>query len=360
MKEKSILGIKSFMDTKISEGIDRNVFTCAAMGYSNGTDRVFAYSKNPIPPLMEVPNSLSSIYDLASLHKTFVGIVLLQLVEKGLVTVETPIRSVIKIGNETWDQITLYHLLTNSLEFDLTGPDKLLHLMTLEDAHRTILNAKVSRLGTGWYYHNTTALVMGWLLEGLLNQPLDAILKERVFEKAGMHSTFFYSDIPQEKKVRVVPSEECPARGILQGLPQDGTTYLFATQKLNGKDHTPVGISGTFATIADLLAFGEFVISGAFVEPAKMHDRMLHNYLAAYDATFGFVFDVPRPHYIDQRYADETLYHTGHSGGMIHIQPRIKKVLVSLANPHYPNKKQGGKESAMYQWRQDIAKNLLA
>jgi CubicO group peptidase (beta-lactamase class C family) len=349
-KQKNISHIREIINTSLTEGLASNTFSCAGIGFSNGIDRIIADTGTPIPHSKK-KTSFATLYDIASLQKPMVATVALKMLDQGVLDLDDSIGKKLSATGKGWELVQLRHLLTNSVKFKIT---ERLELMIPDQMRKTIICADVARLGDGFYYHNSTSIILGWFLEEVLSNSIEQLLRSQVLIPAGMKNTFWYSEIPSQRTEDIVPSESCPNRGLLKGTPQDEITWMHA--EYNQK----IACAGLFSTASDLVRFGEYLIRHAFKNPSKLHSMMLTNYLAPFDATFGLGFDIPRSRYLDDRYAQNTLYHTGFSGGFIQIQPRFGLVMASLTNAKYPNRGNvRGPESPIYQWRQKLSHNVF-
>lgn len=348
-KQKNISDIREIINTSLTEGLASNTFSCAGIGFSNGIDRIITDTGTCIP-LSDKKTSFATLYDIASLQKPMVAVIALQLIEAGSIDLEERIADSFGATGKDWDKVTIRHLLTNSIKLEIKEK---LHFLTPDIVRRKIFCAGVEKLGDGFYYHNTTAIILGWFLENLLQRKIGEILKIELFKKASMKNTFWSSEIPTERMSDVVPSEICSFRGALKGDPQDELAAMYVSHGYK------TSCAGIFSTASDLVRFGEYVVNNAFVDRERIHQMMLRNYLEPFGGTFGLGFDVPRPEYLGETYAKNTLYHTGFSGGAIHIQPLLGNVMVSLTNTTYPVRSDRGPGSPIYQWRQKLSHNVF-
>lgn len=347
-KEKSASDIRKMIESSLSQGIADGTFSCAGVGFSNGTDRIIMDTGTAIPHSSK-KTSFCTLYDVASIQKPLVAAVALKMIDIKVLGLTDKVGWRLEATGKGWDTVRLHHLLTNSMKLGIT---ERLSDMEPEKMRSVILSADVVRLGDGFHYHNSTSMALGWFLEKVLAAPIARILQTWILKPAGMKNTFWHSEIPANRMDDVVPSENCPNRGLLKGVPQDEIAWMHAKSGRN------VACSGIFSTASDLVRFGEYLIKGAFEQPEAMHGMMLRNYLKPFDATFGLGFDVPRTAYLGDRYAENTLYHTGFSGGAIHIQPFWGNVMVSLTNATYAQVNRGP-DSPINQWRQRLSHKVF-
>jgi len=106
--------------------------------------------------------------------------------------------------------------------------------------------------GESWRYH-TGADVLGVLIARASGQPLDAFLRERIFDPLGMRDTGFH--VPGEKLHRLPPAYvRDPATGSLQ-VYDDPAASHFAKPPL-----FPSGGGGLVSTADDYLAFSRMML----------------------------------------------------------------------------------------------------
>lgn len=138
---------------------------------------------------------------VASVSKSFTSLAVMQLVEKGEVTLDQPVRGYLPeftMADPRAAKITVRQLLNQTSgmadsafrEKSLPQPD------TLEGAVARLRTAKLaSDPGTAFSYHNTNYQVAARLVEVVSGQPFAAYLHAHVFTPLGMrHSTTIDTD----------------------------------------------------------------------------------------------------------------------------------------------------------------------
>ena len=111
----------------------------------------------------------------------------------------------------------------------------------------------VHQPGEVWMY-DTGLDVLGVLIARVTGQPLEAFLRERVFEPLGMRDTAF--SVPPEKIHRLPP--------CYQKFDPDGTFELFDAAERGRFSRPPTfqsGRGGLVSTADDLLAFGQMMLN---------------------------------------------------------------------------------------------------
>jgi CubicO group peptidase (beta-lactamase class C family) len=337
-------------------GVEQGLFSGAAIGYSVAGLDHYDYSHTVLPG-SQTPFSGNTLFDIASITKSILSVAVMQFIERGDLLLSTPVTKFISTTGKGWDKITIQHLLANSFKLDFNTE---LYLLKPQEIRSVITSSNLVSLNNGLHYHNHNALLLGWLVEQLMQKPLAQVLRHEILEPAEMKNTFFFSEIPHGRMKDVHPSfnEKLGSEPIV-GMPHDQISYQFAH---HGQ---VVGCAGIFSTAPDMIRFGKYTLRRAFMNPEKIFGLMLKNYHAAYGRTWGLGFDKHLPDYICPCFAEQTLVMTGFTGCSIWIQPSHEKVLTILSNGTYPvSEKQREKGvigllSPLREYRQTLATELF-
>lgn len=291
-----------------------------------------------------------TLFDIASITKSLVGLVAVKMIERGEIDLDFKINSIIKSPEPSWEKIDLKSLLTNSLEL---GISQKLHFLTPQEVNHIITTAPVTQINNGYHYHNTTSIILGWVLEKIYKQTLEEIISREILRAAGMKNTYFPSDIDGFYLKKVVPTEYCGQRGLVRGKPHDELAYMYA------KAGQFTGCAGIFSTVPDMILFGKYLWEGAFKDPEKMIGMVKKNYLEPFGGTFGLAFDKPAPTYLCPCFARETLVATGYTGCNMWINPEKRTVVTILSNSTFPNRGDRGAKSPLSDFRKAIAREVF-
>ena len=151
---------------------------------------------------------------IGSNTKTFVAVVVMQLVQEGKVGLDEPIETylpgLIKGEGIDGSKITVRQLLqhTSGLpEYTDTTPGSG-DIFQIKDHYippRDLLDTALSKPaafepGTQWAYTNTNYLVLGMLVERVSQRPVGEQIDERIVKKLGLSHTYFPA--PGEEKIR--------------------------------------------------------------------------------------------------------------------------------------------------------------
>jgi CubicO group peptidase (beta-lactamase class C family) len=210
-----------------------------------------------------IPNTVETRFATASGTKTLTALVVLALVERGVLDLTTPARSLLRDDLPlVADDVTVEHLLAHRSGIgdyldegaggsvtDYVMPVPVHELATTEqylavlDGHETVFPA-----GERFAYNNAGFVVLALLAERATGTVFADLVRSLVCEPAGMVDTAF------------LRSDELPGRAARGYLAVDG----LRTNVL----HLPVvgsGDGGIYTTVADLAAFWDAMFAGRIV-----------------------------------------------------------------------------------------------
>ena len=212
-----------------------------------------------------MPNTVGTRFAVASGAKTLTALAVMRLVERGVLRLDTPARSL--LGRDlplVADDVTVEQLLAHRSGigdyFDEDGDadvnDPVLpvpvHRLATTEQYLTVLDghAQVSPAGERFAYNNAGYVVLALLAERASGTDFHQLVHTLVCEPAGMVDTAF------------LRSDELPgdaARG-----------YLFADGLRSNVLHLPVvgsGDGGIYSTAADLSSLWDALLAGRVVAP---------------------------------------------------------------------------------------------
>lgn len=215
-------------------------------------------------------------FRIGSITKMFTAVVVVQLAEDGVLTLDDPLaRWLPEVAEQLpyGDQITLRHLLThtsglfNVVEHEAYYAD-LFTEMVVDEATGSVTLACVQRdphdtlaryvygkdalfaPGARWSYSNTNYTLLGMVIEAAAAMPLAEAYRTHIYEPLGMTSTFL--DCYEE-----------PVIDVVHGYTASGDTMADVTEL-----HESVGWSagGLVSTAPDLIAFARGLFGGALFD----------------------------------------------------------------------------------------------
>jgi len=195
-----------------------------------------------------------SVFQIGSISKVWTTTLLMQLVDEGKLTLETPVVEVLPEFStpdpEVTKAITVRHLLTHSsgLDGDLftdtgRGDDCVeLYVQKVTEA------AQNHPVGATFSYCNSGFIVAGRIVEVLTDQTWDAALRERIIEPLGLTATV------------TLPEEAIVHRAAVGHLGEPGTEPKASPNWVLPRNAGPAGL--ITARVHDVLAFARMHLAG--------------------------------------------------------------------------------------------------
>jgi D-alanyl-D-alanine carboxypeptidase len=168
-------------------------------------------------------------YRIASVTKTFVATVVLQLVAEGKLRLADPVERWLPRVVPNGAAITIRQLLNHTSGlFEYTRDEQAVAAVVANPGRswtpRELLAVAFSHPplfapGSDWAYSNTNYVVLGLVVEAVTGKPVEQVLAERLFEPLGLRATSFPSGLP-------VPEPFAHGYGVFQGTLLDLTPLL--------------------------------------------------------------------------------------------------------------------------------------
>ena len=199
---------------------------------------------------------------IGSNTKTFVAVVVMQLVQEGKVGLDEPIETylpgLIKGEGIDGSKITVRQLLqhTSGLpDFDetLVGTTDVFQYRHHYVTPRDVLDSALSKPaqfepGTQWKYTNTNYVVLGMLVERVSQRPVGEQIDERIVKKLGLSHTYFPA--PGEEKIRGTHPQgyHLSAGGKLEDITEMDSAWAWAAGAMVS---TPSELNTFFQAVFD-------------------------------------------------------------------------------------------------------------
>ncbi|KAA3437748.1 serine hydrolase [Rufibacter hautae] len=143
----------------------------------------------------EVPVTNQTVFSLNSITKSFTGVALMQLVEKGKLDVNAPISTYLPDLPETWRQLTVKQLAshTSGLPNVIDPETGEWTFHNLDDAGwaKTLTMPHEFAAGQKFSYNQTGYVLLGLLINELTGKPFSEYIAERQLKVVGMGKTGF-------------------------------------------------------------------------------------------------------------------------------------------------------------------------
>lgn len=211
-----------------------------------------------------VPNRPDTRFILGSINKMFTAVVVLQLVERGELSLDDTVARHLPgvLADEVAERVTVRHLLTHTSGLgdflftpEMEGRDRAVY-RTLDDYLPLLADDTLSfEPGAEWSYSNTGYLVLGALLEAVTGEDYSELVRARVFGPAGMTDT-------GSPELDRVPHNVASTYTPVSDDPADGLRSDRYEQVVKG---TPAG--GGFSTLDDMHRFARALLDGSLLEP---------------------------------------------------------------------------------------------
>lgn len=237
-----------------------------------------------------VPVGPETIFQSGSLGKQFTAAAVMLLVEQGKVGLEDPVTKFFPEAPDSWQKITVRHLLTHTsgipdYEGIKEGPAAI-------DLRRDYTEDELARVafgltlefpaGTRWNYSNTGYLLLGIIIRKASGQFYGDVLHERVFAPLGMVSARVISEAD------IVPNRAAGYRLEEGVLKNQGWVAPTLNTTADG---------ALYFSVRDLIAWDKGLRSGAILSPrswAQVYDPVKLKSGNPYP--YGFGWDVDRLH----------------------------------------------------------------
>ncbi|MEJ5962119.1 serine hydrolase domain-containing protein [Pedobacter immunditicola] len=260
---------------------------------------------------------INSQFELASITKTFTGVAIMQLIEKGKLSLKDDVKKF--YPNFPYEGINIKLLLThrsgmmNYVYFtdgiwkDKKKPMSNQDVMSLIAEHKPPRYAKPD---TRFHYNNSNYMVLAAIIEKVTGTTYADYMMEHVFKPAGMKNTHVYSTTVYPKiPVDVVGHDRSWRYSVVQNF-------------LDG----PVGDKGIYSTLHDMVLYDNALRKGRLLSKASL-DSSYTGYNKPVNGHFNYgygwrVFDGDK--------GGKVVYHTGWWHGFRHIYVRDldKKIVV--------------------------------
>lgn len=142
-----------------------------------------------------IPNTPQTRFLIGSLTKAFTAMAIMQLQEQGKLSVSDPICDYLAECPDTWQDITIHHLLTHSSGiYNFTDSPEVDQMALTPTPPETIIQSLIDRPldfvpGSAWSYSNSGYLLLGLIIEQVSGQSYEEFLQQNIFEPLGMVNT---------------------------------------------------------------------------------------------------------------------------------------------------------------------------
>ncbi|MBJ7985237.1 MULTISPECIES: serine hydrolase domain-containing protein [Bacillus] len=242
-----------------------NVVLRKGYGYANVKDKILTTPRTK--------------YRIGSITKTVVAISILQLKEKGKLSIEDNVNKYIP-SFPADKNITLRNLLTHTSGLPEQGQGRVdaasrLKLVTWIGSQKLEFPA-----GTGWRYTDYNYMVLAYIVEKITNEPLADYVKENIFTTVGMHESGMGATFPGDMFL---------AEGYTKK-----DNELIATPRL--RMSWLYGCGEMYTTVEDMKRLDEAIIDGKLLSKQSLSDMFTVSPARKYGFSFYINADYNHNH----------------------------------------------------------------
>jgi len=251
---------------------------------ANERDILFTHVCGEASKRFGVPNDMDTRFNLGSMNKMFTATAIMQLVERGELSLDDPISGYV---DETWlpreitDRVTIHHLLTHTSGlgsyFNEAYDRSSRKLFRAVDDYKPLVAGDTLAFepGTEFRYSNTGMLLLGVVIESVTGGSYFDYISENVYGPAGMTRTGCYD-------------MDLPVDNLAMGYEKDSESPWIYRNNLY--EHVIRGgpAGGGFSTSPDMHRFAVALLSGTLVSQESL-DLMWTTHS---DGDYGYGFGV--------------------------------------------------------------------
>lgn len=276
------------------------------------------------------PVTSKTDFRLASVTKQFTAMSILQLVEKGDLSLDTSLADIWPDFPEYGRTITIEHLLNHTSgiqDYEGMVPDDLDRQLKDADVLDYMMNVDSAyfEVGQKHQYSNTAYAMLTQILEKITGKPFREYLKENIFDPIGMDNTLAF-----EQGINEVPNRA-------YGYTIEETGIIETDQS---KWSAVLGDGGIYSNLEDFYKWDQALYTDKLLGQRYM-DMLFTNY----KTNDGEFMDYGYGWRLENYKGMDVVYHTGSSIGFRNIFYRIPSMNFSLLI--FRNRDQGGEFSSL-------------
>jgi CubicO group peptidase (beta-lactamase class C family) len=314
----------------------------------------YADATTELPRDQREPMRTDTIFDLASVSKLFTSIAVVQLVEEGRVSLESPVAAYLpEFAANGKASVTVSQLLAHTSGFTSwlplwsRYPDKASRIKAVMDQPLT------NPAGSTYLYSDLNLITLGVLVERLRGAPLDVVVHDRITAPLGMTDTGYN---PTDKaRTAATEYQTTPPRGMVRGEVHDENAW-----SLGGV----AGHAGVFSTADDLAVLAQALLNGGTYEGHRiLSRRSVEALVTNVNGDFrgddhGLGFELNQRWYMDALSGPRTAGHTGYTGTSVVIDFTSRSFAILLTNRVHPSRSWGSINIARREWAHGLAASM--
>jgi CubicO group peptidase (beta-lactamase class C family) len=256
------------------------------------------------------PNQLDTKFNLGSMNKMFTAVSILQLVERGKVSLDDSVGKWLPDwpNAEVREKVTVRMLLTHSSGLGSYWNEEFerrkLHIRAVADYFPTFAKEPLQFApGAHFGYSNAGFIVLGAIVEKAAGEDYFEYVRRHVYAPSGMSNSDSY-DLSEEVPQLALGYTHADAEG-------NWTNRWHNNLFLHVVKGGPAG--GGYSTSSDLVRFAQALVAGKLLRPATFQ-QMSAKQIAGRDAGYGFG--------MGRRDARGTIF-VGHAGGFAGVNSEL-------------------------------------
>ncbi len=297
-----------------------------------------------LPADQQIPMRTDTIFDMASVSKLFTSIVVMQLIEKGKVGLDTPIATYVpEFAANGKQAITVRQALTHTTGFPawlpLWSTGK-----TPEERLQLALTAKLQNPpGSTYLYSDLNLISLGEVAHRVTGKTLDKLVADGITKPLQMRDTGYNPDPKKKPRIAATEFQTSPPRGMVWGSVHDENAW-----SLGGV----AGHAGVFSTADDLAVLAQTFLNGGSYRGARILKEssvtaMITNFNQAFPGNdHGLGFELNQRWYMGGLSGPRTAGHTGYTGTSIVIDFDSRSFAILLTNRVHPSRDWGSNNPA--------------
>lgn len=309
----------------------------------NGAVHQKAYGDRAVLPAREAMTE-DTVFDAASLTKVVAtATAVMLLIEDERISPDDPLSEHLpEFRGGLRDAVTLRHLLTHSSglraglppQGDWRGSPAALGLACAE--------TPTHPPGTAYRYSDINFILLGFLVERVAAEPLDAFCARRIFRPLGMDDSGFRPFDPADPPAprtggRIAPTERLSDGSVLRGIVHDPTA-----RRMGGV----AGHAGLFLTAGDLAKFARMMLADGMAGETRVLREESVRLMTSVQSPpglprrgFGWDIDSPYAGPRGEIFPIGSYGHTGWTGTRLWIDPFSRTSVIFLSNRNHPDGK---------------------
>ena len=278
-ERQCLQSIKELMEGLIEKKIFSGTFLIA-----KGDEILMTFVAGEASKRFHVPNNMDTKFNLGSMNKMFTATSIMQLVERGRLSLEDPIGQYI---DESWlpaditSKITIHHLLSHTSglgsyfnETYMKGSRQLFR--NVDDFKPLVKGEKPTfEPGKRFRYSNTGMLLLGVVIESVTGESYFDYIRKNIYEPAGMTDSDSYE-------------MDYPVENLAIGYSRDRKSPYGWQNNLYKHVIKGGPAGGGFSTVKDLHRFARAIQTGKLVSQESL-DKMWKDHSGEY---YGYGFSV--------------------------------------------------------------------